>query len=103
RFLLNVSDHIRDHKRQRVTDWHVETLTKLGLHEISRTDVLTQRMRYGENADARVDAERVITFEKPTATTVATDSTIPAPFLRPRNSSLPARYHPSNGGLDHGG
>jgi SAM-dependent methyltransferase len=65
RFVLNVSDHIRDHERKRVTDWHVETLTKLGLHEIDRVDVPTKRMRYGANADARVDAEHVITFEKP--------------------------------------
>ena len=65
RFVLpNISDHIRDHERERVTDWHVETLRKLGLHEIDRTDVPTKRMRYGANADARVEAEHVITFEK---------------------------------------
>jgi hypothetical protein len=70
RFVLNVSDHIRNHERQPVTDWHVETLTKLGFREIGRTDIPTKRMRYGENADARVDAEHVITFEKPAATSV---------------------------------
>jgi hypothetical protein len=65
RFVLNISDHIRNHERQHVTDWHVQTLTKLGLQEIARTDIPTKRMRYGENADARPDAEHVITFEKP--------------------------------------
>jgi 5S rRNA maturation endonuclease (ribonuclease M5)/SAM-dependent methyltransferase len=70
RFVLSISDHIRDHERQHVTDWHVETLTKLGLHEIHRTNIPTKRMRYGENADARVEAEHVITFDKSAAAPV---------------------------------
>jgi SAM-dependent methyltransferase len=64
RFVLNISDHIRNHERQYVTDWHVEALTRLGLREIARKPVPTKRMRYGTNAEARVDAEHVITFEK---------------------------------------
>jgi SAM-dependent methyltransferase len=64
RFVLNISDHIRDHQRQHVTDWHVESLTRLGLREIDRTDIQTKRMRHGDNAEARVDAEHVITFVK---------------------------------------
>jgi SAM-dependent methyltransferase len=70
RFVLNISDHIRNHERQYVTDWHVEALTRLGLREIARKPVPTKRMRYGTNAEARVDAEHVITFEKPAATSV---------------------------------
>jgi SAM-dependent methyltransferase len=63
RFVLNVSDHIRNHERQHVTDWHVDALTKLGLRETRRADIPTKRLRFGANTDARVDAEHVITFE----------------------------------------
>jgi SAM-dependent methyltransferase len=48
RFVLNISDHIRNRQRQRVTDWHVETLTKLGMREIDRIDIPTRRLRYGD-------------------------------------------------------
>jgi SAM-dependent methyltransferase len=84
RFVLNISDHIRDHERQPVTDWHVETLTELGLHEIDRVDVPTKRMRHGENADARVDAEHVITFEKSRPDNADRVPTIEEPTRDPR-------------------
>jgi hypothetical protein len=65
RFVLNVSDHIRNGERQPVTDWHVATLTTLGLVEVRCVNVPTPRLRKGANADARVEHEHVITFDKP--------------------------------------
>lgn len=62
RFVLNISDHIRAGKRQHVSGWHVVALQQLGLTVTDVVPVPTSRLRDGENAEARVDYELVITF-----------------------------------------
>lgn len=63
-FVLNISDHIRAGERQPVTDWHIETLEKLGFVVLEHVKVETPRQRYGQNGAARVEYESVIRFEK---------------------------------------
>lgn len=58
--VLNISDHVRKRMRQRVAGWHVNTIERLGLRVIDIVPVVTPRTRYGENADARVDAELIV-------------------------------------------
>lgn len=65
RFVLNIKDHIRDGKRQRVSMWHLQALEALGLQLADIVPVPTPSMRAGENATARVPGELVIVMEKP--------------------------------------
>jgi DNA modification methylase len=63
-FVLNVSDHIRKGERARVVGFHMETLWQLGWVCIDVVPIATPRMRYGENAKARVDGEVVAVFTR---------------------------------------
>ena len=62
-FVLNIKDHIRAGKVQRVTDWHIEALEALGFRRLQTVNVTTPSMRYGANADLRVEYESVILFQ----------------------------------------
>lgn len=64
RFVLNISDHIRNKTVQPVSKWHVDTLTDLGLSQIMNIDIKTPRNRFGENHSARVEYEHIVIFEK---------------------------------------
>lgn len=61
-FVLNISDHIRAGHVVPVTDWHVQTLEKLGFVRLRTIDVHTRRNRHGANRELRVDAEHVVVF-----------------------------------------
>ena len=63
--ILNVSDHIRDRKVVPVALWHHDTLLDVGFELVQEHDVATQRMRMGENHEARVDCEKVFVVRKP--------------------------------------
>lgn len=63
-FVLNISDHVRNFTRCPVSAWHAATLLDKGLELIDCVPVATSRLRAGENADARVDAELVWAFQK---------------------------------------
>lgn len=65
RFVLNISDHIRDGRRQPVSAWHRATLEELGFRLVETHTVQTPRLRFGANSQARVDGEYVMVFEKP--------------------------------------
>ena len=65
RFVLNCKDHVRGGFRQRVTDWHVETLGGLGLVLVERVRVPAPGNRYGANGDSRVEYEEVVRLDKP--------------------------------------
>lgn len=67
RLILNISDHIRADQVQRVTDWHISTLADLGLDPAERLQIPTPRLRYGANANARVDHETIAVFARPTS------------------------------------
>lgn len=60
RFVLNCKDHIRSGQLQEVTGWHVRALGSLGFVEVGRTRVRCPGMRFGSNADLRVEEEWVI-------------------------------------------
>lgn len=63
-FLLNSSDHIRKGKVQHVTQFHLDTLGRLGL-TCERTVLIgTARLRHGENHQARVDHETLSILRK---------------------------------------
>lgn len=62
RFVLNIKDHIRNGKRQRVTDWHIEALDELGFTLVDHRRVATPSFRKGANAELRVAFESVILF-----------------------------------------
>lgn len=63
RFILNISDHIRDKRVMRVTEFHRETLRDLGLVEKKVVWVPTPRLRMGANR-LRMPYEAVILFIK---------------------------------------
>lgn len=62
RFLLNISDHVRNGRRQPVSAWHVAELGRLGFELVDLVTVETPRLRNGANAEARVRGEFVFTF-----------------------------------------
>lgn len=65
RFVLNVSDHIRDKSRRPVSAFHIRSLIECGLTLIDIVPVPTQRIRHGDNSEARVPYEFVAVFDKP--------------------------------------
>lgn len=62
-FVLNIKDHIRGGQIVAVTAWHIEALQALGFSLVRHEHVPTPSMRYGANADKRVEYESVILFE----------------------------------------
>ncbi len=64
KLILNISDHIRDGKRQHVFNWHEMILVDLGMTVIYGKNVKTHRMRRGKNSELRVDYEQVFAFRK---------------------------------------
>lgn len=52
-FLLNIKDHIRDSKRQKVTGWHVGALQELGLYVTDWVPFGAPSLKAGANADQR--------------------------------------------------
>jgi SAM-dependent methyltransferase len=63
-FLLNCSDHIRNKKVVKVTVWHEKTLQRLGLVHVRTVQIGTDRLRHGDNSEARVDHETLSIFTK---------------------------------------
>jgi tRNA G10 N-methylase Trm11 len=63
-FILNIKDHIRKMERQYVTDWHIETLSKLGLKLLEHVKIDTPSLKNGQNAEARIPYESIVSFEK---------------------------------------
>lgn len=66
-FILNISDHMHHGKQVRVSDWHIENLCGQGFTLLGEERIPTKRMRNGENRDARVTYELLVTFEKEAA------------------------------------
>lgn len=64
---LNIKNHIRDGEIQRVVEWHLDCLYRLGLHLIALDIVMTKGLPSGSNADVRTLAEYVMTFRKDAA------------------------------------
>lgn len=67
---INSSNHIRKGEETRVNEFHISVLTEeLGctIHEVRRVE--TQRLRHGQNHEARVDGEVIIVARTPKRTT----------------------------------
>lgn len=62
--ICNVSDFIKNHQIVPVVEFHRNTLMNLGLTLNEELVIPTQRMRYGQNWDARVDGEHILIFQK---------------------------------------
>lgn len=62
-FILNISDHIRAGKQIRVSEWHIDILTNLGLQLIFEKHVKTKRNRFGKNNKLRVEFETIYMFK----------------------------------------
>jgi tRNA G10 N-methylase Trm11 len=63
RFVLNVSNHIRNGQEVDVVGWHRETLLGLGFEATHEIEVLTRRMRRGANHERRVATEKILVFD----------------------------------------
>lgn len=64
RFVLNVSDHIRQNERLPVAAWHIGHLCRHGWALYDLVPVETRRLRYGDNAEARPLVEYVAVFDR---------------------------------------
>ena len=62
-FVLNCKDHIRAGKRQRVVDWHLDTLQELGFTVLERVQVDCPGNGFGANGSARVPYEEIVLLQ----------------------------------------
>ena len=62
KFILNIKNHIKDGKEQLVTEWHIETLRRLGFEEQETIRAYVPSIRFGKNYDKRIEYESVIKF-----------------------------------------
>lgn len=62
--ILEMKDHIRQGKRQRVTLWHIECLKSIGFRLIQYERVLTSGNRMGRNGQSRIPYTSVMLFQK---------------------------------------
>lgn len=67
KFILNIKDHIRDGKRQLVTDWHIEALSQIGFAMVEHREVKVAGNQHGEGGKARLMHESVILFRREVA------------------------------------
>lgn len=61
-FILNCSDHIRNHKRIRSAQWHKVACMAMGYELLAEYNVKTRRNRQGANHEKRVAHEKVYVF-----------------------------------------
>lgn len=61
-FVLNIKDHIRSGRRMEVAQWHTDILIAAGFTLTNKLKVETPGLRYGRNAETRIDYEYVLTF-----------------------------------------
>lgn len=66
-FVLNIKNHIRQGKVQKVAEWHVTTLLSFGLELLEVQPVATPGNRRGQNHELRLDHELVCYFRKDAA------------------------------------
>lgn len=66
--LVNISNHVRARQLQPVVEWHLFQLLRLGFLLIEAAPIETQRMRHGQNAELRADAEHVLVLRDPRPT-----------------------------------
>jgi hypothetical protein len=62
-FILNIKDHIRDGERQFVTEYHYNSLTKIGFELKDEIRVLVSGNGFGSNGKIRIGHESLLKFE----------------------------------------
>lgn len=62
RFILNISDHVRNGKVMPVSAWHRSTLETLGCVHMQTLEIETPRLKRGANTDKRVPYENIMVF-----------------------------------------
>ena len=63
--VINISNHIRNKEEQPVSEFWLASMILMGLHFEKAIPVVTPRMRFGENHQARVDTEWVFVTRRP--------------------------------------
>ena len=63
-FVLNSKDFPHRGEIQRVTDWHVSVLERIGFDVVERHQVICPGQRHGKNGHLRVDHEDVVVLRK---------------------------------------
>jgi DNA modification methylase len=63
---LNISNHIRAGKEERVVEWHISKLIDIGFYVDEIVSVNTKRIKHGANADLRAQSEKIVVFQKTT-------------------------------------
>jgi tRNA G10 N-methylase Trm11 len=63
-FILNCKDFIAGGETMTVTDWHINTLTDLGLELVNQKQVQSKGMRFGKNSEKRIAFENVVCLQK---------------------------------------
>ena len=62
-FILNIKDHIRKGVIQKVTDWHIEKLEKIGFAVLEHRKIKCSGNGFGKNSLARIGHESIILFK----------------------------------------
>lgn len=62
--ILNIKDHIRNFKAQRVPEWHRRILEEIGFGLVDWYKVAAPSMKYGKNSELRFDYEHIFVFRK---------------------------------------
>jgi hypothetical protein len=62
--VLNIKNHILDGKEILVTEWHIETLQRLGFVLLEHQRIKTPSLRWGRGQDNRIGYESVVRFMK---------------------------------------
>lgn len=64
KFILNIKNHIRRGKEIDVTAFHVATLEQNGFFVVERKMIRTPSLKFGANAEKRLDGEYIILLQK---------------------------------------
>lgn len=65
KFILNISNHVRDFEEMPVMEWHLKVLLDMRFFLREMVRVETKRHRRGENHESRTEYEYLLVLEKP--------------------------------------
>lgn len=63
-FVINIKNHIRKGVEIDVTKFHKELIESVGFELLHQDYISTPSLKYGANADKRLDGEYILTFKK---------------------------------------
>jgi len=65
KMIVNISNHIRNGDEVDVVGWHEKCISKIGFNLVDHIKIETPRMRFGANAQKRIQHESILVFAKP--------------------------------------